>query len=124
MLPHAAAGGHDRLKACGNSSPNASRHVDCAVSEERSSQMQTDPKHTMDRALVSSQPHELKYLAETHGASIDEVEQVIREVGSRSRRLIEQELDKRYSHRPRGGSKGHDEGQPRTPSGSSDKAGR
>lgn len=39
--------------------------------------MQNGPKDTMDRDLVSSQPHELKYLAETHGASIDEVEQVI-----------------------------------------------
>lgn len=86
--------------------------------------MQNDPKHTMDRALVSSQPHELKYLAETHGASVDEIEQVIREVGSRSRRLIEQELDKRYSHRPRGGLTGQDEGQPSAPSGRQDKAGR
>lgn len=38
--------------------------------------MQNEPKHTMDRDLVSSQPHELKYLAETHGASVEEVERV------------------------------------------------
>lgn len=86
--------------------------------------MQNGPKDTMDRDLVSSQPHELKYLAETHGASIDEVEQVIREVGSRSRRLIEQELGKRYPHRPRRESSGHDERQPSAPSGSQGKAGR
>lgn len=78
----------------------------------------------MDRDLGSSQPHELKYLAETHGASIDEVDQVIREVGSRSRRLIEQELGKRYPHRPRRESSGHDERQPSAPSGSQGKAGR
>lgn len=64
--------------------------------------MQNEPKHTTDRDVVSSQPHELKYLAETHGASVEESSRFIREVGSRSRRLIEQELDKRYSRRPRG----------------------
>lgn len=57
----------------------------------------------MDRELVSSQPHELKYLAETHGASVEEVEEVIRQVGSRSRKRIEEELDKRFQHRSRSG---------------------
>ena len=42
-----------------------------------------------------------------HGASVEEVQEVIRQVGSRSRRLIEQELDKRFQHRSRA-SKGTD----------------
>jgi hypothetical protein len=66
--------------------------------------------HSMDRELVSEQPHELEYLARTHGASVSEVQAVIKEVGSRSRRLIEQELDKRYQHRPRSSSHKTDPG--------------
>jgi hypothetical protein len=58
----------------------------------------------MDRELVSEQPHELRYLAETHGTSVQEIEKVIKEVGSRSRRLVEEELDRRFKHRSRGAS--------------------
>lgn len=42
--------------------------------------------HSMDRELVSAEPHELEYLARTHGASVAEVQEVIREVGSQSER--------------------------------------
>lgn len=62
------------------------------ASERQPDGQRAPPQH--GRELVSGQPHELKYLAKTHGASVEEVQEVIREVGSRSRRLIEQELDK------------------------------
>lgn len=64
----------------------------------------------MDRELVSGQPHELKYLAETHGASVEEVEAVIREVGSRSRRRIEEALDQRFQHRSRSAAQARPDG--------------
>ena len=55
----------------------------------------------MDRDLVSAQPHELEYLARTHGTTVEEVKRVIEETGSRSRRVIEEALDKKFEHRSR-----------------------
>jgi hypothetical protein len=55
----------------------------------------------MDRDLVSSQPHELEYLARTHGTTVENVKRVIEQAGSRSRRVIEEALDKEFTHRSR-----------------------
>jgi hypothetical protein len=55
--------------------------------------------HMMDSELVSGQPHELEYLARTHGTSVEQVKAVIDELGTRSRARIEEALDKRFQHR-------------------------
>ncbi len=60
--------------------------------------------HSMDRELVSGERHELEYLARTHGTSTENVEKLIKELGTRSRRRIEEELDKRYVHQSRSGN--------------------
>jgi hypothetical protein len=52
----------------------------------------------MDRDLVSGEPHELEYLARKHGTTVENVKRVIAETGSRSRRQVEEALDKQFSH--------------------------
>jgi hypothetical protein len=54
----------------------------------------------MDRDLVSAQPHELEYLARKHGTTVERVKEIIRQTGSRSRREIEEALDKQFQHHP------------------------
>jgi hypothetical protein len=68
--------------------------------------------HMMDPELVSSQPHELEYLARTHGTSVENVKAVIDELGTRSRARIEEALDKRFQHRSlaKGSSAGGERG--------------
>ena len=52
----------------------------------------------MDRHLVSSEPHELEYLARKHGTTVERVKEIIRDTGSRSREEIEAALDKQFQH--------------------------
>jgi hypothetical protein len=52
----------------------------------------------MNCDLVSSQPHELWYLARQHDTTIECVKEVIRETGSRSLAEIEAALDKQFKH--------------------------
>lgn len=56
---------------------------------------------SMDRKLVSMQPHERAYLAWLHGTTTEAIDEVIREVGSDSRQRIEEALDQRFEHRGR-----------------------
>ena len=49
----------------------------------------------MNCDLISSQPHELWYLARQHDTSIELVRQVIHETGLQSREEIAAALDKR-----------------------------
>lgn len=67
--------------------------------------------HMMDPELVSGQPHELEYLARTHGTSVENVKAVIDELGTRSRARIEEALDSKFRHRSlaKGGSSGSGE---------------
>jgi len=62
---------------------------------------QDNPRHTMDRKLVSEEPYELEYLARTHRTSVEEVKKVIAELGTRSRKRIEEALDRKFQHSPR-----------------------
>ena len=61
---------------------------------------QQSPGREHDRELVSSEPHELEYLARKHGISVEDVKRVIHETGSRSRDRIEQALDERSRAKP------------------------
>jgi hypothetical protein len=72
--------------------------------------------HMMDSELVSGQPHELEYLARTHGTSVENVKAVIDELGTRSRARIEEALDKRFQHRSLAKGASSDEGKPRAAS--------
>ena len=56
---------------------------------------QQSPGREQDRDLVSSEPHELEYLARKHGISVEDVKRVIQDTGSRFRDRIEQALDER-----------------------------
>lgn len=60
------------------------------MSKEHGHGTANERKHTVDRELVSQEPHELEYLAHTHGASVGEVKAVVSEVGSRSRKRVEE----------------------------------
>jgi len=51
----------------------------------------------MDRKLVSRQQHELRHLAEKYGVTMERVEEIMRQTGSRSRKKIEAELSKNPS---------------------------
>lgn len=50
----------------------------------------------MDRNLVSQQEHEIRYLAQKHGISVEKVREIIRQTGSRSRKQIEEALDAQF----------------------------
>ena len=52
----------------------------------------------MNCDLVSSQPHELWYIARRHDTTIERVREVIRETGCRSREQIEAALNKQFQH--------------------------
>lgn len=55
----------------------------------------------MDRKLVSAQDHEIEYLARKHGTTVQKVKDIIQQTGSRSRKEIEEALDKHYQHQPK-----------------------
>lgn len=61
----------------------------------------------MDRKLVSAQDHEIEYLARKHGTTVERVKEIIKRTGSRSRREIEEALDKHFEHRPSEKTKEH-----------------
>ena len=63
----------------------------------------------MDRKLVSAQDHEIEYLARKHGTTVDKVKEIIRQTGSRSRKEIEEALDRQFEHHPIGKKKEHAE---------------
>jgi hypothetical protein len=48
----------------------------------------------MDRKLVSSEEHEIEYLARKHGLSKDEIKKIIEKAGSRSRKEVEDAIAK------------------------------
>ena len=48
----------------------------------------------MDRNLVSKQQHELQYLAQKYGVSVERVKEIKNQLGTRSRKKIEAELGK------------------------------
>ena len=52
----------------------------------------------MNCDLVSSQPHELWYLARQHDTTIERVKEVIRETGLQSREEIGAALERKLSH--------------------------
>lgn len=54
----------------------------------------------MDRKLVSAQDHEIEYLARKHGTTVERVKEIIEPTGSRSRKQIEEALDKHFEHQP------------------------
>jgi hypothetical protein len=56
---------------------------------------------SMDRKLVSAQDHEIEYLARKHGTTVEKVKQVIKQTGSRSRKEIDEALDKQFQHQPK-----------------------
>jgi hypothetical protein len=56
----------------------------------------------MDRKLVSAQDHEIEYLARKHGTTVEKVKEVIKQTGSRSRRVIEDALEQQLQHHPTG----------------------
>ena len=60
----------------------------------------------MERKMVSTRQHEIADLARKHGASIEEVERIIRETGSRSREQIQAALDKHLRQRAATGTAG------------------
>jgi len=51
----------------------------------------------MDRKLVSRQQHELQHLARKYGVTVERVEGIMKQTGSRSRNKIEAELSKNPS---------------------------
>ena len=51
----------------------------------------------MDRKLVSRQQHELQHLAQKTSVSVERVEEVMKQTGSRSRQNIEAELNRNPS---------------------------
>jgi Protein of unknown function (DUF3606) len=51
----------------------------------------------MDRKLVSRQQHELQHLARKYGVTVERLEEIIKQTGSRSRKKIEAELSKNPS---------------------------
>ena len=55
----------------------------------------------MDPTLVSAQEHEIEYLARKHGTTVAKVKEVIQQTGSRSRKQIEEGLDKQFEHMPK-----------------------
>jgi hypothetical protein len=55
----------------------------------------------MDRKLVSIEDHEIDYLARKHGTTAAKVKEIIRQTGSRSRRQVEEALDKHFRHQPK-----------------------
>jgi len=63
----------------------------------------------MDRNLVSEQEHEIEYLARKYGTSVDKVKEIIKQTGSRSRKLIEEALEQRFQQQPTRGQKEHAE---------------
>ena len=63
----------------------------------------------MDRKLVSAQDHEIEYLARKHGTTVERVKEIMRQTGSRSRRQIEEVLDKAFQRHPTRGQKEHAE---------------
>jgi hypothetical protein len=56
----------------------------------------------MDRKLVSVEDHEIEYLARKHGTTVANVKQIIEKTGSRSRKDVEEALDREYQHHPMG----------------------
>ena len=48
----------------------------------------------MDRKLVSQQQHELEYIAKKHGVTVERVKEIKKQLGTRSRKKIEEELGK------------------------------
>jgi hypothetical protein len=69
----------------------------------------TEVPMNMDRKLVSAQDHEIEYLARKHGTTVEKVKQIIQKTGSRSRKQIEEALDKEFEHHPMGKAKEHAE---------------
>lgn len=63
----------------------------------------------MDRKLVSGQDHEIEYLARKHGTTVERVKEIMRKTGSRSRREIEEALEKAFQRHPARGQKEHAE---------------
>jgi uncharacterized protein YbcC (UPF0753/DUF2309 family) len=63
----------------------------------------------MDRNLVSSQDHEIEYLARKHGTTVEKVRAIIAQTKSRSRREIEEALDQHFQNHPMGTNKEHAE---------------
>jgi hypothetical protein len=63
----------------------------------------------MDRNLVSSQGHEIEYLARKHGTTVEKVKEIIARTNSRSRREIEETLDRHFQHHPMGEKPEHAE---------------
>ena len=61
----------------------------------------------MDRKLVSAQDHEIEYLARKHGTTVEKVKEIIRQTGSRSRKEIEEALDRQFEHHAMGSKKEH-----------------
>ena len=52
----------------------------------------------MDRNLVSQQEHEIEYLARKHGTTLERVKEIIKQIGSRSRKQIEEALNQHFQH--------------------------
>ncbi|MGB2818896.1 MAG: hypothetical protein WBC37_16920 [Burkholderiaceae bacterium] len=63
----------------------------------------------MDRKRVSAQHHEIEYPARKHGTTVERVKEIIRQTGSRSRRQIEEALDRHFEHHPALGANEHAE---------------